>query len=213
MLKAADAHPDRIFAGIFQHRYNPIFQCLHELVAKGAFGKPISAAMQHRGLRTQTYYDSGDWRGTWDKEGGGVLINQAIHYLDLFQWVMGGVRDVEAFFTNATLRKCIETEDTIVGAVRFKNGALGTVEATNAAFVPWETTLEITGTDGAIEIRDGQIRKNTSATRPLPTNSSPRTRQPAARSPARSARATTATDTQSRLPTSSSPSAHASPPS
>ena len=160
MLKAADAHPDRIFAGIFQHRYNPIFQCLHGLVAKGAFGKPISAAMQHRGLRTPAYYDSGDWRGTWDKEGGGVLINQAIHYLDLFQWVMGGVRDVEAFFTNATLRKSIETEDTIVGAVRFRNGALGTVEATNAAFVPWETTLEITGTDGAVEIRDGQIRKN-----------------------------------------------------
>ncbi len=159
MLKAAKAHPDRIFAGIFQHRYNPIFQCLRELVASGAFGKPISAAMQHRGLRTPTYYDSDDWRGTWAKEGGGVLINQAIHYLDLFQWVMGGVRNVEAFFTNATLRKNIETEDTIVGAVRFKNGALGTVEATNASFVPWETTLEITGTDGAVEIRDGQIRK------------------------------------------------------
>ena len=160
MLKAADAHPDRIFAGIFQHRYNPIFQCLRDFVAKGAFGKPISAAMQHRGLRTPKYYNSDDWRGTWKKEGGGVLINQAIHYLDLFQWVMGGVRDVEAFFTNAALRKCIETEDTIVGAVRFKNGALGTVEATNSAFVPWETTLEITGTDGAVEIRDGQIRKN-----------------------------------------------------
>ncbi len=159
MLKAADAHPDRIFAGIFQHRYNPLFRCLKQLVDNGAFGKIVTAAMQHRGLRTRNYYDSGDWRGTWDKEGGGVLINQAIHYLDLFQWVMGGVRNVEAFFTNATLRDCIETEDTIVGAVRFKNGALGTVEATNAAFVPWETTLEITGTDGAVELRDGQIRK------------------------------------------------------
>ncbi len=159
MLKAADAYPDRIFAGVFQHRYNPLFQCLRDLVATGAFGKPISAAMQHRGLRTPAYYGSGDWRGTWNKEGGGVLINQAIHFLDLFQWVMGGVRNVEAFFTNATLRKSIETEDTIVGAVRFRNGALGTVEATNAAFVTWETTLEVTGTDGAVEIRDGRIRK------------------------------------------------------
>lgn len=160
MLKAAEKYPDRIFAGIFQHRYNPLFQTLKALVAEGAFGQIITAAMQHRCLRTDAYYNSGDWRGTWDKEGGGVLINQAIHYLDIFQWVMGGVKDVAGFFANQTHRKCIETEDTIVGAIRFKNGALGTVEASNATYLGWETTIEITGTEGAVEIRDDQIRKS-----------------------------------------------------
>lgn len=160
MLKAADKYPDRIFAGIFQHRYNPLFQTLRELVSEGAFGKVITSAMQHRCLRTADYYNSAAWRGTWDQEGGGVLINQAIHYLDLFQWIMGGVKDVAGFFANQMHRDTIETEDTIVGAIRFKNGALGTIEASNATVIDWETTIEITGTEGAVEIRDDQIRKS-----------------------------------------------------
>lgn len=159
MLKAAEKHPDAIFAGVFQHRYTPLFQCLKELIKKGAFGKVITAAMQHRCLRTDDYYNSGDWRGTWKMEGGGVLINQAIHYLDIFQWVMGGVKKVEAFYANQIHRKSIETEDTIVGALLFNNGAIGTIEASNATYLDWETTIEVTGTEGAVEIRDDKIRK------------------------------------------------------
>lgn len=150
-------HPDRVFSGIFQHRYNPVFHLIHDLVCEGAFGKLLTASMQHRCLRSKEYYRHDAWRGTKRQERGGVLINQAIHYLDLFQWIMGGVSEVKSFSANLTHQGIIETEDTIVGVVQFKNGALGTIEATNSARQPWDTQLHITGTCGCISVVGGNI--------------------------------------------------------
>lgn len=158
--KAARKYPERIFSGVFQHRYNPVFRTLREMVADGSFGTPLSAAVHNRCLRTADYFTHDAWRGTSRYERGGVLINQAIHYLDVFQWVMGGVDPracVHAFKDNLAHKGVIETEDDIAGVVRFRNGALGTVEATSAAFVPWDVQLDITGTAGAVIIRDGNV--------------------------------------------------------
>lgn len=156
MLAAAAEHPDRIFAGVFQHRYNPVFRTLRELLLEGKFGTPLTAVMRQHCLRTPAYYADA-WRGTWEHEGGGVLINQAIHYLDLLQWVMGGVKDLDAFYANRHHLRDIETEDTVVGALRFENGALGTFEATNASNLGWETMLDVHGTEGSLVLRDGEI--------------------------------------------------------
>lgn len=159
ILAAAAAHPDRIFSGVFQHRYNPTMRYIRDLVNAGEFGKPLTVTMQHRCIRTREYYKADAWRGTWNEEGGSVLINQAIHFLDLFQWMMGGVDTIAGFYSNLTHTDSIETEDTVAGAVRFKNGALGTIEATTSSNISWETTLEIHGTSGSVEIRDHALRK------------------------------------------------------
>ncbi len=159
LKRASRDYPDRIFAGIFQHRYNPVFKLMRELVAEGAFGTLLTAAVHNRCLRTAEYYNSDAWRGTKKYERGGVLINQAIHYLDLFQWIMGGVSEVKSFSANRTHQGIIETEDTIVGSVLFKNGALGTVEATNSAILDWDTQLQITGSKGFVSIVDGSVKE------------------------------------------------------
>ncbi len=159
LRRAERDYPERIFAGIFQHRYNPIFKLVRALVEEGAFGQLLTASMQHRCLRAESYYKQDAWRGTKKYERGGVLINQAIHYLDLFQWIMGGVSDVQGFYANLTHQGIIETEDTIVGAVRFKCGAFGTIEATNSARLGWDTQLHIVGTKGDVSIVGGVVTR------------------------------------------------------
>lgn len=155
LCKAEVSNPERILSGVFQHRYNPIFKLCRELVQNGAFGTIVTASMHHRGLRTKEYYEQDSWRGTKNLERGGVLINQAIHYLDLFQWILGGVKEVLSYKDNLTHKGIIETEDTIVSAVKLNNGALGTIEATNSAKQGWNTELHITGTDGYVSLVGG----------------------------------------------------------
>lgn len=157
LKKTIAAYPLRIFASVFQHRYNPVFSLLKKLVSDGALGRVVSAAVTHRCTRSEEYYRHDSWRGTKDLERGGVLINQAVHYLDLFQWIMGGVDRVRAFSGNLTHRGIIETEDAIVGAVRFKNGAFGTIEATSSSIQGWDTRLCITGTAGFVSVNGGHV--------------------------------------------------------
>lgn len=157
LRRAQREYPERIFAGVFQHRYNPVFKLLKELVASGGFGRVLTASMLHRCLRSEAYYNADFWRGTRKYERGGVLINQAIHYLDLFQWIMGGVKEVNSFSGNLTHQGIIETEDTIVGSVLFKNGAFGTIEATNSARQSWDTQLQITGSEGFVYTKGGKV--------------------------------------------------------
>lgn len=157
VAKSARDFPDRVFAGVFQHRYNPVYRTIRDMVADGSLGTPLTAAMHNRCLRTDGYYNSDAWRGTARYERGGVLLNQAIHQLDIFQWIMGGVRDVCAFKDNLAHKGVIQVEDAIAGAVRFNCGALGTVEATSAAVTDWDTLVEITGTAGAVSVADGNL--------------------------------------------------------
>jgi UDP-N-acetyl-2-amino-2-deoxyglucuronate dehydrogenase len=142
-------------AVISQHRYDPAARQVHELIAAGAFGTLVLANAHILWWRSQEYYDSGDWRGTWALDGGGVLMNQSIHSIDLLQWFMGPVQSVCAY--TGTLAHRIETEDTAVAALRFAGGALGSISATTGAYPGVSTRLEILGSEGSAVIEDDRL--------------------------------------------------------
>jgi predicted dehydrogenase len=122
----------------------------------GAFGTPVLANAHILWWRSQEYYDSGDWRGSRALDGGGVLMNQSIHSIDLLQWFMGPVRSVYAY--TGTLAHRMETEDTAVAALRFASGALGSIAATTSAYPGVSTRLEILGSKGSAVIEDDRMR-------------------------------------------------------
>lgn len=109
-----------------------------------------------RWWRSQSYYDSGGWRGTWELDGGGVLINQAIHSIDLLQWLMGQVVEVTAY-TGLIAHQRIEVEDTAVAILKFANGTLGTIVATTAAYPGLTTRIAVHGDRGSAIIDDDEL--------------------------------------------------------
>jgi len=157
MLAAAREHPGRVFAGVFQHRFDPIFRLLRQAVADGTFGTLLTAEARLLCLRTDDYYRSDAWRGTFAGEGGSLLINQAIHFVDILQWITGGVESLSAVVANRAHQGVIETEDSAVIAMQLKCGALGSVVATSSSHIHWEPTVCLTGTDGLIEVRNGTV--------------------------------------------------------
>ena len=91
MLAAHKRNPELAFGGIFQHRHEPVNRVLKELIDSGAFGTITTVSMNVNSQRTNEYYLADAWRGTWAQEGGSILINQAIHYIDLINWLLGGI--------------------------------------------------------------------------------------------------------------------------
>lgn len=155
VLQAHADHPHLVYSGVFQHRFDGAGRVMRDLVANGSLGRMLSASMQLRCLRRPEYY-ADDWHGTWDKEGGSVLINQAIHFVDALAWIMGGARGVLAQWANLAHEGQIETEDTLAASVEFDNGALGTVEVTSGSNVEWQHTLSFSGTEGTVEMRNNR---------------------------------------------------------
>ena len=137
---------------IFQDRLKPDVVHLKKLAAGGDLGKPILGTARVKWHRTNEYYRQSRWRGTKALDGGGALINQAIHTVDLLLWCLGPVRRV--FGRTATALHAIEAEDTAVAVLEFTSGALATIEATTAAFPGYARRLELTGSEGTI-ILDG----------------------------------------------------------
>jgi UDP-N-acetyl-2-amino-2-deoxyglucuronate dehydrogenase len=142
-------------AVISQHRFDPVTGKVHDLVEEQAFGRLVLGNAIIPWWRSQAYYDSGAWRGTWKLDGGGVLMNQSIHSIDLLQWLMGPVRSVFAY--TDTLVHRMETEDVAVAVLRFANGALGTIAATTGAYPGVSTRIEIYGDKGSAVIEDDQL--------------------------------------------------------
>ncbi len=142
-------------AVISQHRFDPASQRVQALAQEGAFGRLVLGSVQVPWYRTQEYYDSGAWRGTWALDGGGVLMNQAIHSIDLLQWLMGPVRSIHAY--TDTLAHRMETEDVAVAVLRFANGALGTIAATTGAYPGVTTRIELFGDRGSAIIADDRL--------------------------------------------------------
>ncbi len=159
MLAAHAKHPELVFEGVFQHRFEPVVRYMKRLVDEGTFGTILTANTQVFCLRTNEYYRADKWRGTWEMEGGSVLINQAIHFIDSLAWIMGGVASVSGTCTNLTHQGVIETEDTATAALQFKSGALGTIEATSSSHFGWDSTLSIHGTAGSVEMRNNKSAK------------------------------------------------------
>jgi predicted dehydrogenase len=146
----------RRVAVVSQHRFDAATQAVHEALTRGEFGRLTSGSAEVRWWRSQSYYDSGGWRGTWELDGGGVLINQAIHSIDLLQWLMGEVVEVTAY-TGLLAHERIEVEDTAVAILKFEGGALGTILATTAAFPGLTTRIAVHGDRGSAIIDDDEL--------------------------------------------------------
>jgi UDP-N-acetyl-2-amino-2-deoxyglucuronate dehydrogenase len=144
---------------ISQHRFDASAVKIKEDIVSGRFGKMVLGQASVNWYRPQSYYDTSKWRGTIEMDGGGVLINQAIHTIDLFQYFMGEVESVYAH-TAILAHEGIEVEDVAVATVKFKNGGLGTIVATTAAYPGLSARLEIIGTNGTAVIENDKLLKH-----------------------------------------------------
>lgn len=147
---------DRVFGMMFNQRTNCIYRKMHELVAGGELGaiKRVNWIVTDW-YRTQSYYDSGSWRATWDGEGGGVLLNQCPHNMDLIQWICGMPSKVQAFCHNGKWHD-IEVEDDVTAYLEYPNGATG-VFVTTTADAPGTNRFEITLEMGKLVCENGQL--------------------------------------------------------
>jgi predicted dehydrogenase len=145
-------------AAIFPSRFHDASQELKRAVDAGRFGRLTLADAHVKWYRSQAYYDSGAWRGTWQLDGGGALMNQAIHSVDLLQWLMGPVAEIRAY-TAMLAHERIAVEDTAVATLRFANGALGVIEATTAAWPGYLKRIELHGSHGSAAIEEEDIVK------------------------------------------------------
>ncbi|MCL4515909.1 MAG: Gfo/Idh/MocA family oxidoreductase [Firmicutes bacterium] len=142
-------------AVISQHRFDLASLFLHQAIEQGRLGRLVLGDAHVKWYRKQEYYDSAGWRGTWRLDGGGALINQSIHTIDLLQWMMGPVESIQA--CTATLTHRIEVEDAAVAALRFKNGALGVIEGTTSAYPGGKARLEVYGERGQVSISGDRL--------------------------------------------------------
>ena len=141
---------------IFPSRFGAANRRVKEAIELGRFGRLTLGDTYVKWWRTQDYYDSGGWRGTWDLDGGGALMNQAIHNVDLLLWLMGEVESVTAL-TATLAHDRIEVEDTAVAALRFRNGALGVIEAATSAHPGLSKRLEIHGDRGSARVEQDDL--------------------------------------------------------
>jgi len=156
MIKACDENNARLFV-VKQNRFNVPVVKLRQAVEAGRFGKLVLGTVRVRWSRNQAYYDQADWRGKWSMDGG-VLTNQASHHVDLLEWMMGDVESVFAKSTTALVD--IEAEDTAVVTLKFKNGALGIIEATTAVRPKdLEGSISVLGEKGTVEIGGFAVNK------------------------------------------------------
>jgi UDP-N-acetyl-2-amino-2-deoxyglucuronate dehydrogenase len=155
MIRTCDKNNVRLGV-VLQRRAEPLFQSVKATIDAGDLGELTLAAVTMPYLRSQGYYDQAAWRGTWAQDGGGVLMNQGIHLLDLLLWWLGDPLEVTA--RAATLQRDIEVEDTLVATLRFTSGALATFTATTTAAPGFPHRLELYGSSGGIQIVGEQIR-------------------------------------------------------
>jgi predicted dehydrogenase len=144
-------------AAIFPSRFHDSSVKLKRAIDGGRFGRLTIGDAYVKWFRTQAYYDSGAWRGTWALDGGGALMNQAIHSVDLLTWLMGPVVEIQA--NTATLaHERIEVEDAAVATLKFANGAIGVLEATTAAYPGYLKRIEIHGSEGSAVLEEEDLK-------------------------------------------------------
>ncbi|HND55058.1 MAG TPA: Gfo/Idh/MocA family oxidoreductase [Pirellulaceae bacterium] len=156
IIQACEKH-GVLLSTIFPSRFHESSQLLKQAVDSGRFGRLTVGDAYVKWFRTQQYYDSGAWRGTWKLDGGGALMNQAIHSVDLLTWLMGPVVEITAH-TATLAHERIEVEDVAMATLRFANGALGVVEATTAAFPGVLKRIEIHGSEGSAVLEEESLK-------------------------------------------------------
>jgi UDP-N-acetyl-2-amino-2-deoxyglucuronate dehydrogenase len=149
MVRACDAANVRLFV-VKQNRRNPTLQLLKRAIEEGRFGKIFSVGVNVFWTRPQSYYDSARWRGTWEFDGG-AFMNQASHYIDLLDWLMGPVESVMAY--TGTLARNIQVEDSGVAALRWRSGAMGTLNVTMLTYPKnMEGSITVLGENGSVRL-------------------------------------------------------------
>ncbi|HHV55439.1 MAG TPA: Gfo/Idh/MocA family oxidoreductase [Firmicutes bacterium] len=152
MIRTAEETGGQL-AVIFQRRTQPVFRTIKAAMEEKVLGKPVLGDAYMKYYRSPEYYRSADWRGTWQWDGGGALMNQGIHIIDMLQWLMGPVESVYAHA--GTLVREIEVEDTAVAVLKFRNGAFGVIEGTTSVYPGVDHRIELHGEKGTIRV-DGE---------------------------------------------------------
>jgi len=146
-----------VLSTIFPSRFHQSAQRIKQAIEQNRFGRLTVGDAYVKWYRTQQYYDSGAWRGTWRLDGGGALMNQAVHSVDLLTWLLGPVASVTAM-TGRLAHERIAVEDVAVAAVRFANGALGVIEASTASYPGFLKRIEIHGSEGTAILEEEDLK-------------------------------------------------------
>lgn len=156
MVKACDKAGVRLFV-VKQNRQNATIQMVKKAIDEGRFGRIYSVACNVFWTRPQAYYDNDAWRGTWEFDGG-AFMNQASHYVDLMEWLVGSVESVQSY--TATLARNIETEDSGVLAIKYRSGALGTMNVSMLTYPKnLEGSITLIGEKGTVRIGGVAVNK------------------------------------------------------
>lgn len=159
MVRAAQHHPTLVAAGVLQHRFDAIHRALKRALDAGSFGQLLQLQVRLLCYRSPNYYTSTPWRGKWATEGGSLLMNQAIHYVDVLDWLGGGLHKVSATYANQTHASTIETEDSAGFVGYFGSGAMAVFNATSSSHLIWEPSLAIIGTKALVELGNGKVQR------------------------------------------------------
>lgn len=154
LIEAADRAGIKLGV-MFQDRVKPEIRKLKDWLCQGLLGKPLLVDARVKWYRPPDYYGNSRWRGTFVLDGGGALINQAVHTVDLMLWLLGDVVRVQA--CKATGLHSIEAEDTAITLLEFANGAIGVLQATTAAYPGYPRRVEITGSEGTVILEHDRI--------------------------------------------------------
>lgn len=156
IIEAADEQGVRV-ATIFPSRFHDSSRAIKQAVEDRRFGTITVADAYVKWYRTQEYYDDGGWHGTVALDGGGALMNQSIHAIDLLRWFLGPVKSVQAY-ADTLGHERIEVEDTAVAVLRFHNGAMGVIEGSTAVYPGYLKRIEIGGTDGSVILEESSLK-------------------------------------------------------
>lgn len=141
---------------ISQHRFSTAIQKTRTAAQSGELGHLLAGDAYIKWYRTQAYYDSGEWRGTWEMDGGGCLINQGVHMIDMIQWIMGGVKSVQAQVRTSAHQ--IEVEDIAQALVEYRNGAIGIIYGSTSFYPGLAERLEVHGKHGSVILEGDRIK-------------------------------------------------------
>ena len=156
IIRAAQNKGTRL-ATVFPSRFHEVAGVIKKALAEGRFGRVVLGGAYVKWYRTQEYYDNGGWHGTKALDGGGALMNQSIHAIDLLLWLMGPVVSVQAY-TGTLGHQRIEVEDAAVAALEFESGALGVIEGSTAAYPGFLKKIEICGTKGSVVLEEADLK-------------------------------------------------------
>ena len=146
-----------LLSPVFQSRFTRPVQLVKDAMKKGRFGRMVLASAQVRWFRDAAYYSSSDWRGTWKLDGGGALMNQSIHAVDMLLYINGAPEEVFAFA--GTLSHSIEVEDNLCAAVKYRNGSFGTIEVSTSCAPGFPRRIEFSGSGGTVAFEEERITR------------------------------------------------------